>query len=213
VPAIFYDNLQAIPNMYFVEMKEIDFKTVLDKHIVSIAGLEGYMPVPKNMISESDTKYVLQATEKLVLNIMNDVVQYGHPFTVLASTLKSMYIGKDGKLSVIQILIHRPTKAYGMLGTYYVHTSKHDNKIVLTKVAIQGFIFEDKLYGNVVPSNLPPPISSYTDMMQHTILKSKDWEEKELCNHYKKIDKERGVDYASLGLNTSCDAKSSSNSS
>lgn len=213
VPAKFYDNLEAIPNMYFTEMKEIDFNTIFDKHIVSIPGIDEYIQVPKDMVSQNNAKYILQATEKHVLTILNDVEQSGHPFTILASKLKSMYIGKDGKTATIQILIHRPTKAYGMLGTYYVHITKNDNKFALTKVQIEGFVFEDKLYGNVVPSNLPQSISSYTDMVEHTILKSKEWENKELCDYYQNIDKHRGINYASLGLNTSCDAKSSSSSS
>lgn len=213
VPSNFYDTLQPIPNMYFDEMKGKDFIELFNKHVSASSHTKTYIPIPEDMILPSDKMYVLQATEKIVLDILNSSKNSGHDFKTIASSLLSMYIGKNGKLASVQLLVHRPTKAYGILATYDIYINVETKTISLTKVSLQGFVFEDRLY-SALPANLPVHTpSSYVDMINNTILKPQDEEQKELCDHFNKMQKFGNIDYSSLGLNTSCDAKSSSSSS
>lgn len=101
-------------------------------------------------------------------------------------------------------IMHRLGKAYGL---QLVTTTYHAYEDVarLLNFTVKGFVFEDKVYGNVVPSNLETEdFLTYESLAKTKILMDPASERKILCSHLKDV--QRFGSYASLSVeNINCD--------
>lgn len=212
VPTAFYNFGEGRENMYFIEMKDQVFQDLFTENKVKLP--EGQLEYI-DKISDADNKTIIERSSQLITDMMNRTLPSSeiHLFHVVTAEVKQVQKHPLGFVTALDMLIHRPTKMYGIYGSFTVfHPTKGPSSLIDFK--LHGFVFEDKIYGGVLPSNLPLEKNmTYQEMIGHTFLKSKDWEEKQICKYLTDMKTFRGIDYTSLGSYTSCEAKSSSTSS
>jgi len=183
-PGIAYDeiNPENSNRRYYIESNVRFFKSALDaavsnKHV----DISEYQETKSN----DDIKIKVSA---FIEKLFNKHLPVGDPniFNVVSIEIEHVHKKDVNFVVKAKSLIHRENKIYGLL----LHTrSYHDmNSSSLLSYDIKGFIFEDKIYGNVLPSNLHTDTNlAYDHIMMDKILQSKELEQETYCKYLKDL--------------------------
>ena len=132
-------------------------------------------------------------------------------FSVTDIILHDVRQKDDIALTNSKCVVHRLGKSYG--ASILVTTFHFDGKTSIIDVQLEGFLFEDRIYGSTVPANLVTTEYALYRNLDTTILKDKKHEQETLCKYLQDLKKYRGIDYASLSdSKIVCDGKSSNGS-
>jgi hypothetical protein len=206
IPSSSYDIIADTDNKkYFVEFNDRFFIDTFNKHVsnVSISD-ETFRDININVVTMED---IQNKTAAYIEGILNEELEMDETNLFFVVEKKLLSVKYDDSSYIVQMksLIHRNGKAYGIT---LVSTTLHNPiETQLIKYDILGFVFEDKLYGNVLPSNLMTVENlQYEDIMKDKIIIDKESETKTLCKYLKDMKKFRNIDYTSFtGSNTNCD--------
>lgn len=183
-PGVAYDNInpENTNHRYYIEFNDRFFKTALDA-----AMSEKQVDITKyqEIKSNDDTKRKVSA---FIEKVFNRYLPVGDPniFNVVSIDIEHVHKKETQFVVEAKSLIHRENKIYGLL----LHTrSYHDmNSSSLLNYDMKGFIFEDKIYGNVLPSNLHTDTNlAYDQIMMDKIMQSKEFEQETYCKYLKDL--------------------------
>jgi hypothetical protein len=187
----------------FVEFNDRFFINALNKHIhkMDIEEVKEFTPY-KGKANDIEDK---------ISFFINDILNKELPpsdnllFNTVSIKLNEVLEKQQSYIVHSTSLIHRLGKAYGLtLNAVTYHTAQ---KAYLLSYEIIGFVFEDKVYGDVLPSNLvTDPYQSLEDSMKQRIIHDKQYEKETLCKYIQDLKKFRNIDYTSLSeKNIDCD--------
>lgn len=180
---------------YYVEFKDDFFESALKSAKYPQPFDEtGYSIVNKDL--DNIKLKVSQVIEK-ILNAKLPIEEC-NLFNIVNIKIKSLYKKNDNKYIVEAVsLVHRLNKVYGL--DLYTKTYHSYDSNALLDYKINGFVFEDKIYGDVLPSNVNDDTEfSYDQIMKDKIIQSKEFEKETFCKYIGDLKKFRNIDYKPL---------------
>lgn len=209
VPSFAYESMAGEgegAKKYYMEFNDRFFLNALNKNAdanmhIDVSSFEP-TSLPKSKVQQLEESVSALLARVLNAELDSNDTQLFNTLNTRISTVK-----KNGDSYVVEAksVVHRLNKAYGVtIDTTCLYT---ESKMHLLAYNLQGFVFEDKLYGDVLPSNLITIDDLiYENIMKEKIMQSKEYENKMVCKYLSDLKKFRNIDAQSLtDSNTNCD--------
>lgn len=194
------DNGDMAKKKYYVEFKDSFFETALKTAKYSQKFDDTDYKISQLQQNRKDIELkVSQVIEKALNNKLP--IEESNLFNIVKIQIKAIYKKENSKQNEFIVesisLVHRLNKVYGL--DLYTKTHHSYDSNTLLDYKINGFVFEDKLYGDVLPSNMNEDTElSYDQMMKDKIIQSKEFEKQTFCKYVGDLKKFRNIDYKPL---------------
>lgn len=212
-PTTAYGNpKEDIGNRYFTEFGDKAIKAHLDKNVYNQSfDMSGFIEVDKRKINTMDAE---AKTAAVMEKVMNRMLAADDPYLFSAvKTRIDRVWKKEGSTVFVAdsvMLLHRTGKMYGILlkaRTYHGMAGTYDaDGAGMISYQLAGFIYEDRVYGEALPSNLFTEKQAPTSTPLDKIIMSKEYEQAAVCKYIEDLKKYRGIDYSLSAENMACGA-------
>lgn len=209
-PTTAYGNpKEDIGSRYFTEFGDKAIKGHLDKNVYNQAfDMSGFVEVEKARIAmDAETK-----TAAVIEKVMNRMLEADDPYLFSAVKTRVDRVWEGGTVFVADsvVLLHRIGKMYGILlkaRTYHGMAGTYDaDGAGLISYELAGFVYEDRVYGEALPSNLFTEKQAPTSTPMDKIIMSKEYEQAAVCKYLEDLKKYRGIDYSLSAEKMACGA-------
>lgn len=189
------DNDISYQKRYYLEFNDRFFHdALLDALSTQKIDTSGWKDTVK--YDASSIKFKVNA---FIEGVLNHELQGTDPnlFSVVKNDILSMINSPDKKEYVVRskVLIHRNQKLYGVLLEIKTLHNADTSRTSLIEYNLNGFVFEDKIHDNIMPSNYDETNElEFEDINNAKIIKDETYEKTVACKYYKDLKKYRGLD-------------------